>query len=55
MLSPLSEQHRQVLHLYYLEHDQDNDAVADALGIRPGTARVRRFRALEAARKGSSR
>jgi RNA polymerase sigma factor (sigma-70 family) len=40
-LSPLSEQHRQVLRLYYLEHDQDNEAVAVALGISPGAARVR--------------
>jgi RNA polymerase sigma factor (sigma-70 family) len=55
VLSPLSEQHRQVLRLYYLEHDQDNEAVAAALGISPGAERVRRCRALQAARKGSSR
>jgi RNA polymerase sigma factor (sigma-70 family) len=55
LLATLPEQHREVLRLYYLEHDQDNDAVAVALGILPDTARVRRFRALRAARKGSSR
>jgi RNA polymerase sigma factor (sigma-70 family) len=54
-LSLLPEQHRRVLRLYYFEHDQDNDAVALALGVRPATARVQRCRALQAARKGSPR
>jgi DNA-directed RNA polymerase specialized sigma24 family protein len=55
VLSALPEQQEEVLRLYYLEHDQDNDAVAAALGIKPGAARVRLCRALQIARKGSSR
>jgi RNA polymerase sigma factor (sigma-70 family) len=54
-LSGLSESHREVLRLFYFEHDQDNDAVALALGISPVNARVRRCRAIEAAAKRSSR
>jgi RNA polymerase sigma factor (sigma-70 family) len=54
-LAPLPEQHREVLILYYFEHHQDNDALAAALGIKPGAARVRLCRAHDAARKGGSR
>lgn len=54
-LSSLPEQHRQMLRLFYYDHDQDYEAVAAALRIKPATARVRHFRALEAARKGSLR
>ncbi len=55
ILSHLSERHQEVLRLYYLEHDQDNEAVADAMKISPGNARVLRHRALEATGKRSSR
>lgn len=55
VLADLPEQHAEVLRLYYLEHNMKNDAVAAALDISPVAARVRRCRALEAARKGSTR
>jgi RNA polymerase sigma factor (sigma-70 family) len=55
LLAPVPAQHQQVLRLFFLEHNQNNEAVAAALGISPGAARVRLCRALQAARKGSSR
>lgn len=55
LLAALEEQDRDFLILFYFEHHQDYDAVAAALGIRPGTARVRLCRALKAAREGSAR
>ena len=55
LLDALPAQHREVLELYYFACDEDNDAVAERLGIAPGTARVRRCRALKAAREGGSR
>jgi RNA polymerase sigma factor (sigma-70 family) len=54
-LSVLSEAQREDLRLFYFEHDEDNEAVAAQLGITPGNARLRRFRALAAAGKRSPR
>ena len=50
LLRRMPEPHAEVLRLFYLEHDEDYDAVAAALGLRPATVRVRCFRALRAAR-----
>lgn len=50
LLRRIPEAHAEVLRLFYLEHDEDYDAVAAALGLRPATVRVRCFRALRAAR-----